>query len=328
MNSSDDEPEIAPIPVPAPVPVRDRSATKPREQRTFVPKDLIEGYLLEEWLGEGAMGAVFRARQLSLDRAVAVKILTPRLAQNDAYLKRFLREARSVARLNHPNVVSGIDVGESRGHHYFVMEYVEGKTLQQILDETPRLDPVKCGKVILQIAKALEHADQAGLVHRDVKPANIILSSKSGSVKLCDLGLAKEVQEDSGAQTGEGRAAGTPYYISPEQASGRGDVDIRSDLYSLGATYYHCVCGQPPFSGQTPAVIMAKHLTEPLRPVRQLRPDCPKGIAHVIETCLRKERDERYDSPEELIEELTAVLEGRWKEAPAVPRLRRRRRFR
>ena len=326
---SDEEPELAPIPIP----IQDRSATKPREQRTFLPPDLIEGYRIEKWLGEGTMGAVFRARQVSLDRPVAVKILTPRLAKNPNYLKRFLREARAVARLNHPNVVSGIDVGEANGHHYFVMEFVEGKTLQQVLDESERLDPIKTAKVLLLVAKALDHAHQSGMVHRDVKPANIILAAKTGVPKLCDLGLAKEVSaagDGGGSQTGEGRAMGTPFYISPEQARGQGDIDIRSDLYSLGATFYHCVTGVPPFTGATPAVIMAMHLTEDPLPVRQHRPDCPPGIALVIEKLLEKEREDRYQTPAELIEELTAVVEGRWKPpltAP-VPRRRFRRRYR
>lgn len=318
---SDDEPELAPIPVP----IQDRSATKPREQRTFVPTDLIDGYRIEKWLGEGSMGAVFQARQLSLDRAVAVKILTPRLAKNETYLKRFLREARAVARLNHPNVVSGIDVGEVKGHHYFVMEFVEGKTLQQVLDDHERLDPIKSAKVVLLVARALDHAHHAGMVHRDVKPANIILSSKTGVPKLCDLGLAKEVGEGgSGSQTGEGRAMGTPYYISPEQARGQGDIDIRSDVYSLGATFYHCVCGSPPFTGPTPAVIMAKHLTEEFTPVRQARPDCPPGIAYVVEKMLEKEREDRYQTPAELMAELSEVIEGRWKPPAQAPMLRRR----
>src|SRR6185436_18687018 len=122
------------------------------------------------------------------DRPVAIKILTPRLAKNPNYLKRFLREARAVAKLNHPNVVSGIDVGEADGHQYFVMEYVEGRTLQQVLDVQGRLDPVKTAKVILMVARALDHAHAAGMVHRDVKPANVILSARTGIPKLCDLG--------------------------------------------------------------------------------------------------------------------------------------------
>jgi serine/threonine protein kinase len=217
------------------------------------------------------MGAVYRANQISLERTVAVKVLTPHLAKNENYLKRFQREARAVAKLNHPNVVSGIDVGESKGCRFFVMEYVEGPTLLQLLEKDGRLDAMSATRIILQIARALDHAHKAGLVHRDVKPANIIVTTKHNQsvAKLCDLGLAKEVTE-GGADTGEGRAMGTPFYISPEQARGAADIDIRSDIYSLGATYYHAVCGRTPFTGPTPAVIMAKHLTEPVVPVRRV----------------------------------------------------------
>jgi serine/threonine-protein kinase len=144
--------------------------------------------------------------------------------------------------------------------------------------------------------------------------------------KLCDLGLAKEVAE-GGADTGEGRAMGTPFYISPEQARGEPDIDIRSDIYSLGATYYHAVCGRPPFSGTTPAVIMAKHLTEPVTPVRQVVPAVPLGVASVIERALRKSRAERYQAPEEMIAELENVVEGKWK-LPMSEQIRRRQRFR
>jgi len=318
----DDEPELAPIPVaarsaeePARAPVRPAAGEtdgKLRGRRTALPPDLIPGYVLEEWLGEGTMGAVYRANQVSLQRTVAVKVLTPHLAKNERYLKRFQREARAVAKLNHPNVVSGIDVGESQGCRYFVMEYVEGPTLLQLLEEHGRLDAMTATRIIHQIAKALDHAHRTGLVHRDVKPANIIVTAKGHVAKLCDLGLAKEVSE-GGADTGEGRAMGTPFYISPEQARGEADIDIRSDIYSLGATYYHAVCGRPPFTGPTPAVIMAKHLTEDIVPVRTVVPQVPLGVAGVIERALRRSRADRYQSPEEMIKDLDQVLDGSWK---------------
>ena len=279
------------------------------------------------------MGAVFRARQISLDRTVAIKVLPPHLAKNENFLRRFQREARAVAKLNHPNVVSGIDVGESKGCRYFAMEYVQGPTLQQLLDRGGKLEPLRATRIVLQVAKALDHAHRAGLVHRDVKPANIILQSRSNLAKLCDLGLAKEVsgEDGSGTGTGEGRPMGTPYYISPEQARGQSDIDIRSDIYSLGATYYHAVCGKPPFEGPTPAVIMAKHLTEDVPGVRKLVPDCPPGVAAVAEKMLEKEREDRYQTPEALIADLTLVEEGRWKAPPQMivrSRRRLRRRFR
>ena len=314
---SDEEPELAPIPAPAKA-----AEDKLKGRRTQLPPELIPGYVLEEWLGEGTMGAVYRAKQISLDRTVAVKVLTPHLAKNESYLKRFQREARAVAKLNHPNVVSGIDVGEARGCRYFVMEYVEGPTLLQLLERDGRIDSMTATQIILQIARALDHAHRAGLVHRDVKPANIIVTTRNSTAKLCDLGLAKEVNE-GGADTGEGRAMGTPFYISPEQARGDAAIDIRSDIYSLGATYYHAVCGRPPFTGQTPAVIMTKHLNEALVPVRQVVPAAPMGVAAVIETALSKSRADRYQTPAEMIHEMEEVVEGKWRPPSQVASRRR-----
>jgi eukaryotic-like serine/threonine-protein kinase len=311
----DDEPEMAPIAVPVRTPVASAAETdksKLKGRRTALPPDLIPGYVLEEWLGEGTMGAVYRAKQISLDRTVAVKVLTPHLAKNERYLKRFQREARAVAKLNHPNVVSGIDVGESKGCRFFVMEYVEGPTLLQLLEKEGRLESMAATRIVLQVARALDHAYKAGLVHRDVKPANIIVMTKGSVAKLCDLGLAKDMGE-GGADTGDGRAMGTPFYISPEQARGDPTIDIRSDIYSLGATYYHAVCGRPPYVGPTPAVIMAKHLTEPLVLVKQIVPTVPPGVAAVIERALKKSRADRFQAPDEMITELEDVLQGRSK---------------
>ncbi len=332
-----DEPELAPIPMPArapvPIPVPDEEPAPAPEPKLRplpekMPADLIPGYELQGILGEGSMGLVYQARQVSLDRRVAIKLLTPRLAKDVSFLGRFMREARAVAKLNHPNMVSGIDVGESRGCRYFVMEFVSGHGLHEVLERRGRLEPTQATKIVLAVARALEHAHVNGLVHRDVKPGNIMISD-TGRVKLCDLGLAKEVNE-GGATTSEGRAMGTPDYISPEQARGQSDIDIRSDLYSLGATLYHLVCGRPPYHGTTPAVIMTKHLTEPLPPATTLAPNLPPGCAFIIHKAMEKDRDKRYQTPAELIEDLDTVLEGRWKEEPKIRRRRRRarRRFR
>lgn len=296
-----------------------------------LPPDLIEGYVIDKLLGEGSMGAVFQGHQISLERPVAIKVLTPRLAQNASFLKRFTREAKVVARLNHPNVVSGIDVGEARGYRYFVMEFVEGPTLKQLLEQHGRLKYETATKIVLHVARALEHAHANSLVHRDVKPANIIIASKTKAAKLCDLGLAKDVDED-GSDTLEGRAIGTPFYIAPELARGERNVDIRADIYSLGATYFHAVCGRPPFEGPTPAVIMAKHLTEELPDVARLCPSASVGCVAVIEKMLAKAPGDRYQTPTELIADLDLVNAGRWKEEETskspVPRRRsRRRRF-
>jgi serine/threonine-protein kinase len=296
-----------------------------------LPADLIEGYIIDRLLGEGSMGAVFQGHQISLERSVAIKVLTPRLAKNESFLKRFTREAKVVARLNHPNVVSGIDVGESRGYRYFVMEFVEGPTLKQLLEQNGRLRYETATKIVLHVARALDHAHANSLVHRDVKPANIIIASKTKAAKLCDLGLAKDVAED-GSDTLEGRAIGTPFYIAPELARGERNVDIRADIYSLGATYFHAVCGRPPFEGTTPAVIMAKHLTEALPDVRKLCLTASVGCVAVIEKMLQKDAAQRYQTPDELIADLDLVNAGRWKEEETskspVPRRRgRRRRF-
>ncbi len=329
---SEAEPETAPIPVAATRKMPPDVKPRPGgivQQWGKIPRGLIEGYRLEKLMGEGSMGAVFKAEQLSLHRPVAIKVLSPRLAHNERFLKRFLREARAVAKLNHANVVSGIDVGQAGEFHYFVMEFVEGPTLLDMLQDTLPVDPMTSAKLILQVARALEHADRHGLIHRDVKPANVIITLKGGVAKLCDLGLAKHVDEDGG-DTSEGRAMGTPLYISPEQARGQADIDIRSDLYSLGATFYHALTGRPPFAGPTHAVIMAKHLTEPLVPVRDRRADVPPGCAAVCECLLSKDRDDRYGSPTELIVELQDVIDGNWEPEPLIKTRRRsrRRRFR
>ncbi|MHC4470079.1 MAG: serine/threonine protein kinase [Planctomycetota bacterium] len=303
--------------------------------------DLIDGYELTDRIAEGGMGAVFRAKQVSLDRTVAIKVLKPRFAKDRSFLKRFTREARAVARLNHKNVVAAIDVGESDGWHYLVMEYVDGPTLAELLDEKGMLSEREALRITWQVCSALRHAHQNGLVHRDVKPENVILAS-SGDAKLCDLGLAKKVDSESTVLTAMGAALGTPLYISPEQAQGQAEVDIRADIYSLGATFYHMVCGRVPFDGNSAAVVMAKHLSQEPTPVKMRNPEVSLGTAWVIEKMLAKKPKERYQTPEEVMRDLKLVASGQWQspgpvvepleedEAPVAPKInlraRRRRR--
>src|SRR5262245_16090073 len=186
----------------------------------------IPGFEVLDKIGQGAMGAVYRARQISMDRTVAIKVLSPKHGRDDKYVERFLNEARSVAKLNHENVISGIDVGSVDGVHYFVMEYVDGTTVARILEQETRIEEKRCLQIALQICKALDHAHRHSILHRDVKPENIMITT-DGVAKLCDLGLAKHASSDATA-TVEGTCVGTPNYISPEQARGEQNLDIRT----------------------------------------------------------------------------------------------------
>lgn len=262
------------------------------EQEGFAVNREIAGYKLIEKVGAGTMGTVYKARQLSLDRPVAIKILSPHLSRKSNYVERFLREARAVAKLNHPNVISGIDVGEAEGVRYFVMEYASGLTVGQILERGGAMDESRVYRIAVQIARALEHADEAGLVHRDVKPDNILIT-KDGIAKLCDLGLAKDSPE-------QGVSMGTPNYISPEQAEAVEDVDIRADLYSFGATLYHMLAGRPPFEGNA-KVVMVKHLSEDPEALREIDPDVSEGMERVVSSLMQKDRNARPASPKQLI---------------------------
>jgi len=269
----------------------------------------IPGFQILGKLGAGAMATVFKARQLSLDRTVAVKVLPRRLGENPEFVERFYKEGRAAAKLNHNNIVQAIDVGEAGGYHYFVMEYIDGKTVYddlaagKIYSETEALD------VVIQVARALEHAAERGFVHRDVKPKNIMLT-KHNVAKLADMGLARETSDVKAAKNEAGRAYGTPYYISPEQIRGEVKIDIRADIYSLGATFYHMVTSKLPFEGSTPAAVMHKHLTEPLIPPDHLVPSLSTGLGEVIEAMMAKKPGDRYATVTDLITDLDAIQRG------------------
>jgi serine/threonine-protein kinase len=269
----------------------------------------IPGYKVLGKLGAGAMAIVYKAKQLSLDRTVAIKVLPKRFSENPEYVKRFYKEGKAAGKLNHNNIVQAFDVGEAGGYHYFVMEYVEGKTINDDIASGNLPTEDEALDMIIQVAYALEHAHAQGLVHRDVKPKNIMINT-AGIVKLADMGLARETTDIEAAQTEKGKAYGTPYYIAPEQIRGEVDIDGRADIYGLGATLYHMVTGVVPFKADAPADVMRKHLREQLVPPDHINTALSGGISEVIEVMMAKQKQDRYNNVKELLVDLEAVRNG------------------
>jgi serine/threonine protein kinase len=267
----------------------------------------IPGYQVLEKLGQGSMGTVYKARQLSMNRLVAVKVLHPRLAANPEFLKRLTREAHLAAKLNHNNIIQAIDVGYAGMIHYFVMEYVEGTTIKQELEAGKIYEERAAVEIVLQIAGALRHAFRRQLIHRDIKPANIVLTTDSVA-KLADLGMARETDDHVMARAERGITIGTPFYMAPEQIHGHEDIDSRADIYSLGATLYHMVTGQPPYPGTRVEEVLKAHLEEVLTPPDHLNTKLSAGLGEVVEFMMAKDRNQRYRTPEELILDLECLL--------------------
>ena len=279
----------------------------------------IPGYKILGKLGAGAMAVVYKAKQLSLNRTVAIKVLPKRFTENPEYVERFYKEGQAAAKFNHNNIVQAFDVGEAGGYHYFVMEYVEGKTLHDDLSAGRIFPEEEALDIIIQVAHALAHAHARGLIHRDVKPKNIMIDT-AGVVKLADMGLARATTDIEAAQTEEGKAYGTPYYIAPEQIRGRIDIDGRADIYGLGATFYHLVTGRVPFMADDPEEVMRKHLRERLVPPDHINTSLSAGVSEVIEIMMAKSKDDRYTNVEELLVDLEAIRDGQ-------PPLRAHRKF-
>jgi serine/threonine-protein kinase len=295
----------------------ERLKTDIKESKAVATK--IPGYKVLGKIGAGAMAFVYKARQLSLNRIVAIKVLPKRFTENPEYVERFYKEGQAAGKLNHPNIVQAFDVGESGGYHYFIMEYVEGKTIADDLVAGKVFSEKEALEIIIQVAHALAHAHAKGLIHRDVKPKNIMIH-KSGVVKLADMGLARETTDIAAAQSEAGKAYGTPYYIAPEQIRGRIDIDGRADIYGLGATFYHMVTGQVPFMAEDSSEVMKKHLKEKLVPPDHINTSLSAGISEVIEIMMAKNREDRYKNVEELLLDLEALQNGQ-------PPLRAHKRF-
>jgi serine/threonine-protein kinase len=269
----------------------------------------LPGYRIIRKLGAGAMATVVLAEQKSLSRLVAIKILPRRFSEDPDYVARFYKEGRAAAQLNHPNIVHAYEVNRAGDHHYFVMEYVEGKTVYDRIIEEKRLSEDEALNIMIQSTRALQHAHERGLIHRDIKPKNLMLTS-AGVVKVADLGLARNVDDIEMAEAEKGRAYGTPFYISPEQIRGEVNIGPQADLYGLGATCYHMVTGRVPFTGKSPAEVMRRHLKAELTRPDDLNPALSPGFCQVIEMMLAKDLGERYEGAADLLEDLLLVQQG------------------
>jgi serine/threonine-protein kinase len=282
--------------------------------------DMIGGFRLESWIGSGAMGEVYKARQLSMDREVALKVLRADLVDDAEHVERFTNEVRLLAKLDHPNIVTAFEAGRHGQYYFLAMTFVSGYNLDECLLERGKLPEKETLKVILQVAKALDYAwNRFQMLHRDIKPSNIMIDT-TGEVKLTDMGISKRVGEHDGLQTGF--VLGTPYYMSPEQASGRQDLDFRADMFSLGSSLYHLVTGQFPFTGDTPTAIMLAVINGPLPDPREANPELSAECCAILKRMMAKQRDERYATWDECIRDLQHAIRGT---EPVAARPQRRR---
>ncbi len=279
--------------------------------------DVLAGsYELEGEIGRGGMGIVFSARDVKLRRRVAIKVLPPELAFREEIRKRFTREAQTAARLSHPHIVPIHAVGEEAGLVYFVMGFVDGESLAARLRRRERLPVEETRRIMKETADALGLAHAMSVIHRDIKPDNILLEGTRRRVMVTDFGIAKALSDiGSGTLTGTGVAIGTPAYMSPEQASGEREIDARSDIYSLGVVAYEMLTGEVPFKAPTVAGILLKQVTQPVPNVRDTRPDCPEDLVATVMRCLDKEPENRWPTADAL----RRALESR-ASAPYRPR--------
>jgi serine/threonine protein kinase len=282
-----------------------------RPARPKIPKDLVHllsGYELTDLLGQGGMGTVYKARDLIVGRWVAVKILAPFLARDEEYVRRFFIEARNLQKLNHPNIVAAYDAGLAGEHKFFIMEYVEGPSLETVLEKRGRLKEHTALEIVRQVAQALDYAWHRKIIHRDVKPQNIMITH-GRRAKLCDLGLSKDVTSDI-SLTMTGSVNCSPPYASPEQAQGLREVDCRSDVYSLGVTLFQMLCGELPFKGRSPGQFLIQHVTKsppsPLSKNAAISPTVNKLILQMLE----KSSGDR-PTPGELAKTVTRLLNNR-----------------
>jgi len=275
-------------------------AERLRERAGDLDLEKLDQYMLLQQLGRGGMGSVWLARDTAGEQ-VAVKILDSSLAAERAFLTRFLREAEMSARLKHDGIVRGVGVGEAAGHYYFAMEFVDGQSLADIIDAEGPLPPRRAAEIVLAAAKALAYAHQNGVIHRDIKPANILVT-RDGRAKVADLGVARLQGQELTRLTATGMSMGTPFYMSPEQCQDAKHADARCDIYSLGATWYHMIVGEAPFTGDSHLDVMRKHVQEPLRWPAETHKSLPPTHMLVIERMMNKSPDGRIQTMREVVQ--------------------------
>jgi len=287
-------------------------ASKPHEQSQVIEPSsdqVLGGCRLVKKIGEGGFGAVYKAQHLALNIPVAVKVLVTRTPGREALAeKRFLREARIVARLKHPNIVGVLNVGIEDGIHFIVMDFIEGRSLQVLLKEKGQLPVPSSVGVFSQICQGLHYAHEQGVLHRDIKPGNILIDT-NGVPKIADFGFAKFADDDL-SMTFSGAVMGTPYYLSPEQAQDAKNVDRRSDIYSLGCTFYHVVCGRVPFQGETLAQVILAHQQSPVPDPRSVDSGVPSRLAQIIMKMMAKKPADRFESVIAVHRQLAEFVSG------------------
>ena len=278
------------------------------EFRASLVAALGADYRLGEIIGEGGFGRVYAAADVRLGRKVAIKVIRPDLAGAKAFIERFRREGMALAKFRHPGIIPIFDIREAGGLIYYVMPLIEGKTLRAYLDKRGALAPKEAHRILLDLCDCLGATHRAGIIHRDIKPDNVILEGSLGSVLLMDFGIAKGIYDST--STISGVMVGTPTYMSPEQAVGDDMIDRRSDIYSLGALAYHMLVGRPPFTGQSTHSVLAAHATDQARPIRVINPSIPKIFADAVEKCLAKDPEERFQTCADLSYELQKATFG------------------